>query len=402
MTTSDQPMIYQRVTPPGVRLVLRRWWVLLVTSLLGCTAAIVHYKTAPRWYEASILIVPKESALGMAASRFADLPVDIGIGGSLSYSDSERIAAILQSRSISDEVIAKFDLIARYEVDKIEKARKLLWSLCATTVEKKPNLVRLTCEDKDPITVRDMAEYFGQVGDAGFRRIASSSASEQRKFLTLRTQEARRELEEASDAVRRFQEEHKIIDLPEQGKAVVSAMAGLEADLIAKRIQLSYMRGFASDDESQAAQLRQQMDIVRRELRVLEDARRTAGPEPGAGGAQPGPRAQPSGTASGLFPPAMALPGLRADLERLLREQKVREAVFLMLTERHEALKVEEAQDLASFVVFDHAAEPTHRIRPRLRIVPIGFAAGLVLGLLIIIIPAWWRDLGRRAALERA
>lgn len=394
MTTNDQtampPMIYQRVTPAGVRLVLRRWWVVLLTSLLGAAAAFAHYKTSPRWYEASILIVPKESAMGMAASRFGDLPMDLGIGSALSYSDAERIAAILQSRSVTDAVIEKFDLRKRYEVDKIEKARKQLWSLCSTTVDKKPNLVSLTCEDRDPTTVRDMAEYFGQAGDAGFRRIASSSATEQRKFLAMRTEEARHELDTASEALRRFQESHKIIDLPEQGKAVVSAMAGLEGDLISKRIQLSYMNGFASEDEASAAQLRQQMEIVKKELRGLEESR-------GAAGRDSAPR-----TSAGVFPAAMEMPALRAELEKLYREQKIRETVFLMLTERHEALKVEEAKDLASFVVFDHAAEPTHRIRPRLRIVPIGFVAGFVLGLLLLIVPAWWRDLARRAALERA
>jgi tyrosine-protein kinase Etk/Wzc len=382
-------MTYQRVAPPGVRLILRRWWVVLLTSLLGSAAGIVHYLYADKWYEASIMIVPKESELGMAASRFGDLPVDLGIGSSLSYSDSERIAAVLQSRSVSDAVIEKFDLLKRYEVTKIEKARKQLWSLCSTTVDKKPNLVSLTCEDKDPAIARDMAEYFGQAGDAGFRRIASSSAGEQRKFLALRTVEAKRDLEAASDALRRFGEKHKIIDLPEQGKAVVSALATLEGDLISKRIQLSYLKGFATDDEASAAQLRQQMDIVKNELQRLEDSRAGAGRDTGL---RPG----------SVFPPAMAIPGLRAELEGLYREQKIRETVFLMMTERHEALKVEEAKDIASFVVFDHAVEPTHRIRPRLRMVPIGFALGFILGLLVLIVPAWWRDLARRVALERA
>lgn len=378
-------MVFERVAPAAVRLVLRRWWIVLATSIIGCAAAIVHYNVTPRWYEASILIVPKENPLGMAAAGFGDLPMDLGLSPALSYSDAERIAAILQSRSITDAVIEKFDLIRRYEVGKIEKARKQLWALCATTVEKKPNLVRLTCEDKDPDTAREMAEFFGEVGDAGFRRIASTSASEQRRFLAERTAEARRDLDAASDALRQFQEKHKIIDLPEQGKAVVSAIAGLEGDLISKRIQLAYMRGFASDQEASAAQLRQQMDIVRKELRALEDSR----------------PAQPAAPRAGMFPPAMELPALRSDLERLYREQKIRETVFLMLTERHEAIKVEEAKDLATFVVFDHAARPTHRIRPRLRVVPMGTFAGFVLGLMLILIPAWWRDLTRRAALER-
>src|SRR5213078_2010241 len=101
-----------------------------------------------------------------------------------------------------------------------------------------------------------------------------------------------------------------------------------------------------------------------------------------------------------LFPPAMEIPALRAELETLLREQKIREAVFLMLTDRYEARKLDEARDLATFVVVDDAVLPTFRVRPTLRVLPVGMFAGLALGMLIVLLPAWWRDLRRRAALE--
>src|SRR5262249_34407700 len=113
---------------------------------------------------------------------------------------------------------------------------------------------------------------------------------------------------------------------------------------------------------------------------------------PGAGG--------PSGSGSKLFPPAIEVPALRAELEMLYREHKIRETLFVMLTERYEARKLDEARDLSTFVVADEAALPTFRSRPRLRVVPIGMLAGLVLGILIVILPAWWNDLRRRAALD--
>jgi uncharacterized protein involved in exopolysaccharide biosynthesis len=94
------------------------------------------------------------------------------------------------------------------------------------------------------------------------------------------------------------------------------------------------------------------------------------------------------------------VPELRYQLEGLFREQKIRETVFFLLTERFESLKVDEARDLSTFVVFDHAALPTYRIRPRGRAMPIGLVAGLAIGVMLVLFPAWWRDLKRRASAE--
>lgn len=238
---------------------------------------------------------------------------------------------------------------------------------------------------------RDMAEYFGQAGDAGFRRIATTSASEERKFLEKRATDARQELDKASDAVRRFQETHKVIDLPEQTKAVVSAMATLEGNLISKRIELSYLSGFVSSQESSATQLGRQIEVLRKELHGLEQQRKETAPE------GPGSGAKRDRTGSALFPPAMEVPTLRHELEALFRDLKIRETVYFLLTERFESLKIDEARDLSTYVVFDHAALPTHRVRPRGSVLPIGLIVGVALGLIVVLLPAWWRDHMTRA-----
>jgi len=370
---------------------LRRHWSLLGSAgIAGAVVAIAYYLLSPKWYQAEIMIVPKESSMGGLAavgSMLGQLPLDVG-GSALMSSDAERIAGVLMSRSTGDAVIAKFDLMSRYGVDKIEHARENLWSLCAASVERKSNTVVLTCEDKDPVVARDMAEYFGKVGDEGFRRIATSLAREEREFLEKRTTEARLALDKASQALRSFQEINKIIDLPEQSKAVVSAMAALEGDLISKRIQLSYLSGFVSRSELSFAQVNRQIQVLSDELQV----RQQGAP------ASPGVERRPG---SALFPPAMDVPALHYQMEGLYRELKVRETVFFLLSERFESLRIDEARDLSTFVVFDHAVLPTHRIRPRGRVVPMGIFAGLALGVVLILLPAWWRDLAARQAAER-
>ena len=385
------PALIPAMTPPTLAAVLRlRWRFVVALGLVGLVAGVADYLWMPKTYQAELLIIPKRSPSDMTSARslLGNLPLDLGDTPLFAPSDAERIAVVLESRSVTDAVIAKFDLVQRYQAGKIERARKAVWARCVTTVDKKPNVVRLTCQDKDPELTRDLANAIGQEADAAFRRVATASAREEREHLEKRVADARRDMDESSAALRRFQETHKVIDLPAQGKAVVSGLAALEGDLISKRLELSYARGFASSDEASVAQLRRQIGILSGELQTLEDKRP----------AQPDGGSHRSG--SELFPPAMELPGLTAELETLLREHKIRETIFLMLTNRYEARKLDEARDLATFVVLDDAALPTYRVAPTLRVIPVGMLAGLVLGILIIGLPAWWADVRRRAALE--
>ena len=238
-----------------------------------------------------------------------------------------------------------------------------------------------------PATWPTTSGKWGTRASAGSRRprparSGSSSRSELR--------EARQELDKASLALRKFQEIHKIIDLPEQAKAVVSAMATLEGDLISKRVQLAYLSGFASRDEATASQLSHQIAILRKELATLEEQR-----APAVARAATNDRGQRS--LSGRHGRSRA--SLRAG-GAVSRAEDPRDGL-LLLTERYESLKVNEARDLSTFVVFDRAALPTRSVRPRLRVLPIGMMVGLVLGFMFIALPPWWRDLKRRAAVER-
>ncbi len=246
---------------------------------MGIAVGLGYYCFSPRRYHAEMLIVPKETSLGGLGAMGAilgELPIDVGDGAATGGSHGERIAAILKSRSTTDAAIDKFKLLDRYGVSQIEQARTQLWSSCVAKVDRKPGLVVLGCDDRDPALARDLANYIGQVGDEGFRRIATSSASEERKFLEKRAAEARQDLDKASLALRKFQEEHKVIDLPEQARAVVSALATLEGDLISKRVQLAYLSGFASREEATASQLAHQIAILRKELATLEEQREPA------------------------------------------------------------------------------------------------------------------------------
>jgi capsule polysaccharide export protein KpsE/RkpR len=294
-------------------------------------------------------------------------------------SDVQRIQAVLTSNSVSDEVIAKFKLQERYGTSHIEHTRLALREHCITNVDRKSNLVDLTCEDTVPEDAMAMAAYYGEVGNRIFARISASSAHEERKFLEAQVGIARTNVDESSRKLREFQEQHHVVDLGEQSKAVISAMASLEGELVSKQLQLSYLRGFSSPTESSIVQLQQQIGIMEAKLKQLENSQPTVAVLPPAGSAT-GPDAK-------FFPDAIRLPQLRFELEQLLREQKIHETVFLLMTQRFETARVDEARDTSTFQILDSPTLPTYRSRPKRRTSALfGLAGGLGGGVALLLL----------------
>jgi len=364
-----------------VLLLLKRWKTVGLFCLLGTAAGVVYGLLAPPWYQARLRVVPALKSQDAAAMSLASkLPIGLD---SIS-TDVQRIQTVLHSDSVTDDVIAKFDLQRAYGATVLEQARAAVWEHCATSVDRKSNVVTLTCEDKDPARAKDMSAYFGEVGNRVFRRISATSTGEERKFLETQVTKARQEVDDASSKLRDFQEKHKIIDLPEQTKAVISAMASIQADLLSKQLELSYLRSFSAQTESNVMQLQQQIGILQNKLGQLETARATT---PGPPTTTP---AKPPGDS--FFPGAMNVPDLRFELEQLFREQKIKETVFFLMTQRYELARIDEARDTSTFQILDHPTLPGQKSRPKRRMVALtGLLIGFGFACAWVLIPHWWR-----------
>jgi uncharacterized protein involved in exopolysaccharide biosynthesis len=373
--------------PDAVMLVVRRWRTVGIGAALGLGAAVLYALLAPPWYEARLTVVPSQRA-GDSLGLASQLPSLAGLSPG-SMADVQRIHAVLTSNSVADQVIEKFDLQERYETVHLEHARQALWEHCSTSVNRKSGIVSLSCEDKDPERARAMAAYFGDVGNRVFGRISASSAREERKFLEDQVVKSRKDVDKASRKLREFQEKHKVVDLPEQSKAVISAMAAIKGDLISKQLEMSYLSSFSSAREAGVGQLRDQIRIMENKLDQLESATTMeATRQPGPASKQPAEQA----TTADFFPNAMNVPELRFELEQLFRQQKIHETVYFLMTQRYEMAKVDEARDTSTFQILDHPTLPTSKSRPkRTRIAAFGFLGGLGLAVALVLAPFWWR-----------
>jgi len=343
----------------------------------------------PRWYRSELVVVPGKSqkAGGLASLLGGDLAglaanIDSPLGGG---AETARIAAVLKSNAVSDAVIEKFGLKARYDEKYQELARDELWGHCSVRTMPKPNLVELSCEDKDPRFVQELLRYFAEYGNDVFRRVNVGSASEEARFLERRVADLRKQADEASGRMREFQEAHQIVDLDSQARALVTSVAAVNAQRINKKMELDYARSFAARDEASTRQLESQLSVVNETLRDLEVQHEDL-PGPAAAGSPA------KGGTRGLFPAAMAVPKLRAEFEKLYRDRKVVEATLVFALDRLEGARAAEARDVSTFQILDPPALPTRRSRPR---TSVSVAVGALLGLLGGVAFEYWKNRAR-------
>jgi len=379
-------MTTERPTEPfhTFLLLLQRWLTLCIFALLGLGIGGAYALLATPWYAATLTVVPSQRSVESGG-------VGLPFGPDASANDAQRIKAVFASRSVEDAVIEQLGLDAHYGTAHRQLTRAILGRRCGVSIDRLSAVVALTCEDPSAELATKLAAVFGEEGNRVFRRISASSASEERKFLETQVEKARQGVEEASRKLRDFQRAHKVIDLSEQSRAVISAMAAIKGEALSKQLELAYLAGFSADGESSVVQLRRQLGILQGKLRQLETARSAP--------AATAPAPQTAPPEADFFPPAMSVPDLRFELEELVREQKMQETLFFVLTQRYETAKVNEARDTSTFQILDAPVQPTYPARPDKRSIAIlGLCGGLVLAFAWIILPVAWRNRIGRAA----
>jgi capsule polysaccharide export protein KpsE/RkpR len=358
--------------------------VATITMVFAVLGGVLGF-ASPKWYQSVVTVVPARSQKsgGMLSLLGGDLgalagSVDSSLGGG---ADAARIAAVLQGTAVTDAVIEKFDLRARYGMKSQEDARDTVWRHCSVRTQPKPNTVQLTCEDKDPRFVQEMVAYFAGYGNEVFRRVNVSSASEEARYLEKRVAELQQQADETAARMREFQERHKIVDLDSQARAVVSSVAALNTQRRSKQMELEYARTFSAPDEAGMRQLESQLSVVDENLRDLERPRESARAREPQG--RPARELQ-----SGMFPTALAVPKLRAEYEKLFRDRKLAEATLVLTLDRLEGAKAAEARDVSTFVVLDPPTLPTRKSRPSRAGYVLG---GAFLGFVASMAFSWWR-----------
>lgn len=296
----------------------------------------------PRWYRATAVILPPEesdllSNMSLAQRALTRFPA-FGILNDY-FTPADIFKAVLGSRTVQEELIRRFDLQTVYKQKSLEKTVKALRE--NSRVKLNPDgTIQVSVEDKDPKRAAEMANAYLEELDRFNVEKRNSQARRTREFLQRRVEETDSLLRASEVALRTYQERTRTVVPTAMQSADVSSAADLMARKLMLEVRLGVLRGYLRGDHEQIRQL--------------------------------------EGELASLGSRIAAVPALQTDLTRLVRDQKVYEQLFLLLTAELEQSRIRETMDTPTVQLLDPATVPERHSRPKRLILAI--AAALLAG----------------------
>jgi len=335
-------------------LVLARWRKTLVIGILasmivGIGLAFIvkrEYKSVAR------VLPPKEtntlSGLAGLASLAKSLPGNLARFGK--NEDPYDFVAILRSRTILEDVIAKFDLIRVYDIPdaSIEKAMKAL--VDNTEVDwTEENVLEIRVWDVDAQRAAAMANYYADLLNKRNFELLTQEARNNRVFIEQRLAQNREDLRMAEDSLQGYQERRGMV-VPSDGSASgLSSFAELYAIRVKKEIEVGILRRTLGETHPQYMQAQLELSMISKELSRF--------PEIGIGSL------------------------------RLLREVLIQQKIMEMMVPLYEQARINEHKDVPVAYLLDPAKPGERPDRPRrLVIVAIAVFLGIVVSSIVVVL----------------
>ena len=361
----------------GPRLALVVLWehrrFLMKAASISLLASIVLAFALPKRYASTTRLMPPESGgNGLAmVSALTGIPVASSFGASLLglKSTGDLFVGVLDSETIQNRIIDKFDLRRVYHVGTYEVARKDLTDYSEIAEDRKSGIITITVIDKDPQRAAAMAkEYVAQL-DNVMASQSTSSARRERIFLEERLKLAKHELDDATVQYAQFSSANRTIDLKEQGKAMIEGAATLKGQLIAAESELSGLQQIYGPQNSRVNAAEARVGRLRSELAKVT-----------------GQSAQTDTDPDYISPPLSKLPMIGVNYTELYRRLQIAENVYQALIKQYEIARVEEAKELPSVKVLDEAAVPEKKVSPpRTAIAVLGTLCGVLLVMCFVV-----------------
>ena len=343
---------------------LKRKKLIAGVTLGGCLLSVAVALLLPPIFRAETSILPpQQSSSSMLGQLMGQLGGLSGIAGAAVgiKNPNELYVGMLQSRTVVDRIIDRFDLMKSYDEEYREDARKKLMKYTEVESDRKSGIITVAVEGKDPRRAADMANAFVEELRALTGGIATTEAGQRRLFFEEQLKEAKSELSRAEEVFRGFQERTGALQIDAQAKAVIEGIASLRAMIAAREVQLKVLQTYTTPRNPDFQKVEEEVRALRMELSRLE----------GAGGRGPDP-----------LMPTGRMPAVGTEYLRKLRDLKYSETLYEQLAKQYELARIDEARDAAVIQVIDPAIPPEKKVKPRRRLIVLastflGFAFGV-------------------------
>ncbi|MBP4048394.1 hypothetical protein J9978_02630 [Chromobacterium violaceum] len=337
-----------------------RYWVLGCILIFGGAALVFALQAQPIFTATSTILPPHRQSSNISA-LLNQAGGAAGIVGSANgiglKSPGDLYVGMLKSRSVSDQLIKRFNLEKRYRAETRDEARISLQAV-SYFLHGKDGLISVSVDDEDPKFAAILANAYIEELIKLNHALAVTDAAKNRLFIERQLKQAKQDLAAAEIALQQTQKRTGLVLPDRQLPAIVSSVTQLRANIAAKEVQLEAMRSYVTKESPLYIRTYQELAGLRRQLEKLAEEQR-----------------------SDLQVSTSKIAESGLEYLRRLRDVKYQESICELLAKQYELAKIDEAKDSSLIQVLDVAIPPQMKSKPkRSMIIGLGLITGIFIG----------------------
>jgi uncharacterized protein involved in exopolysaccharide biosynthesis len=353
----------------------RKRKLIVIFTIVVAIAAIIYSLITPQIWNST-------TTFYTVGDKASSMPINLGSLSGLassflstdSFAQGQNSVIILNSRTLSEEVIRRFNLIEYFHITEPDTLRamdlalvKLSRKVLSVSLNDETGLIAISIETKDKQLSKEIAEYYLTRLELYNQEYKLTKGKRNRQFLEKRVEEVRKEIDSLSIAVKDFQKKHKAIDLQSQLTSVVEMYSDAVSQQIKNDIETEIARSNYPIGSPIVAELEKRSAVIRGKIRELELDK------------------------TGVKPKYMinidSIPDLSLQYGQLMINLEIQKKVFEFIYPQYESARIEELRDMPTLEIVDYPREAGMRVRPKRAFLCIiatlaGFVISLVLALL--------------------
>ncbi len=312
---------------------------LMITKYLPADSP---YNTFPDFYQPEVKILMNQSSSSSALSNIlgsdeglGTLASLAGIGGGPS-SDAVMAEALLYSNTTADRVAEEFNFLEYYGISETPRysTRLTFTSNISFMIDESTGIVTISYTDTDREFARDVLNYTVSVLQERFISLTHERTIRKREFLENRVADVEDDLEAAQQTMVDFQRRHGIIDISSQAEYQVSQISSLSSQMYQKEIELQNLLDYLEESNPRVIRLQNEIDIIQQLINELRSGFNEFSAE---------------------TIPQDQIPSIAAEFGNLTMDLEIQRAIYTMLRQQLETVKIEEQNDTRTFQILEEA-----------------------------------------------
>ncbi len=304
--------------------------LILGPLLIGLAALGGAFLVTPTFTATTRIVTPQQQQSG-AAAALAQLGALAGAAGAVAgiKNPADMYVGLIKSRTIADRMIDRFKLMDVYKAAYREDARNNLAGKSSISAGK-DGLITIEVDDHDPKRAAAMANAYVEELSTLNGSLALTEAQQRRLFFEKELAKAKQNLVRAETALGGAGVSETLLKF--NPEAMGEGLATLKAQVVAKEVQLSSMRGYLTENSPDFRQAQQELAALRAQLAKADQSRPTGG---------------------------------NANYINRYRDFKYNEVLFEQIARQYELAKIDESREGTVIQVVDAAEPPERKSKPK-------------------------------------